>query len=77
MPDLREITALVLAGGMGTRLRSVVADRPKVLAEVSGRPFICQLLDQLTRTGCRRIVLGNAAFLAELGIDGGKEHPAE
>ena len=39
--------AIILAGGLGTRLRSVVADRPKVLASVGGRPFILRLLDQL------------------------------
>ena len=36
---------------MGTRLRSVVADRPKVLALVHGRPFLAFLLDQLVDFG--------------------------
>lgn len=58
MANLQDITAVVLAGGMGTRLRSVVADRPKVLAKVNGRPFLYYLLDQLTGAGCRRVVLG-------------------
>ena len=44
---------LILAGGLGTRLRSVVADRPKVLAEVAGRPFITHLLDQLASQASR------------------------
>lgn len=57
MSGLRDITAVVLAGGLGTRLRPVVADRPKVLAEVNGRPFLDYLLDQLTAAGIRRIVL--------------------
>lgn len=57
MARLQGITAVVLAGGMGTRLRPVVADRPKVLAEVNGRPFLYYLLDQLTSAGIRRIVL--------------------
>lgn len=51
------LTACILAGGRGTRLRSVVADRPKVLAEVHGRPFLAFLLDQLVDAGVRRIVL--------------------
>ena len=38
------VHVLILAGGLGTRLRSVVADRPKVLAEVAGKPFITHLL---------------------------------
>ena len=42
-----KLTAIVLVGGFGTRLQSVVSDRPKVLAEVNGRPFLAYLLDQL------------------------------
>ena len=38
-------SALVLAGGLGTRLRSVVPDLPKPMAIVSGRPFLEHLLD--------------------------------
>jgi NDP-sugar pyrophosphorylase family protein len=50
-------TAAILAGGLGTRLRGVVADRPKVLAEVRGRPFLAFLLDQLRAAGVGRAVL--------------------
>ena len=57
MPDLASVTAAILAGGMGTRLRSVVADRPKVLAEIRGRPFLAYLLDQLAGAGVRTVVL--------------------
>ncbi len=52
-----DTTALVLAGGLGTRLRSVVSDRPKVLARVAGRPYLAHLLDQLADAGLRRVVL--------------------
>ena len=64
MPTLE---AVVLAGGFGTRLSSVVTDRPKVLAEVGGRPFLAYLLDQLEREGCRRVVLavGHLADMVE------------
>jgi D-glycero-alpha-D-manno-heptose 1-phosphate guanylyltransferase len=48
---------LILAGGLGTRLRSVVNDRPKVLAEVAGRPFIAYLLDRLGDAGFRSVTL--------------------
>lgn len=58
MGDLSNITAFVLAGGMGTRLRSAVADRPKVLAPVLGRPFLAFLLDRLADVGIRHTVLG-------------------
>ncbi len=57
MNPLSDITAVVLAGGSGTRLRAAVADRPKVLAEVSGRPFLAYLLDQLADAGVGRVVL--------------------
>jgi NDP-sugar pyrophosphorylase family protein len=41
------VTAAILAGGLGTRLRSVFTDRPKVLVPVAGRPFLFHLLDRL------------------------------
>lgn len=49
--------ALILAGGLGTRLRSVVSDLPKVMAEVAGRPFLAHLLDRLASQGFTRVVL--------------------
>ncbi len=38
--DIEKIPAVILVGGLGTRLRTVVSDRPKVLAPVAGRPFL-------------------------------------
>jgi len=55
--EFSDVTAVILAGGLGTRLRSVIADRPKVLAEVRGRPFLAYLLDQLAAAGSRSVVL--------------------
>lgn len=49
--------AILLAGGLGTRLRSVVADCPKVMAEVAGRPFLEHLLLRMARQGVRRVVM--------------------
>lgn len=57
MEDLTNITVAVLAGGLGTRLRSVLSDRPKVLAEILGQPFLKYLLDQLNSTGFRNVVI--------------------
>ncbi len=57
MQDLSETTAVILAGGLGTRLRAAVSDRPKVLAEVNGRPFLAYLLDRLAAAGIARAVL--------------------
>jgi D-glycero-alpha-D-manno-heptose 1-phosphate guanylyltransferase len=58
------IDAVILAGGLGTRLSSVVADRQKVAAEVSGKPFIAILLRQLENAGFRRVILCTG-YLAE------------
>jgi D-glycero-alpha-D-manno-heptose 1-phosphate guanylyltransferase len=55
--SLAAIPAVVLAGGLGTRLRAVVQDRPKVLAEVGGRPFLHFQLDRLAASGVRTVVL--------------------
>jgi NDP-sugar pyrophosphorylase family protein len=55
--SLADVTGAILAGGLGTRLRSMVADRPKVLAPVHGRPYLTYLLDQLADAGLREVVL--------------------
>jgi len=55
--NLSEITVVILAGGLGTRLRPMVPNRPKVLAEVLGRPFLAYLFDQLVQAGAREVVL--------------------
>jgi len=52
-----DVPALILAGGLGTRLRGVVPGLPKVLAPVCGRPFLSYLLDQLQAAGVRAVVL--------------------
>src|SRR5262245_60673623 len=57
MQSLANLTVAILAGGFGIRLRSVVADRPKVLAEVHGRPFLACLLDQAAVAGLKSVVL--------------------
>lgn len=49
--------AIVLAGGLGTRLRSVVGDLPKPMASVNGRPFLAYVLDQLVAAGFEASVL--------------------
>lgn len=51
------ITAAILSGGLGTRLRPVVKDRPKVLSEVMGRSFLTYILDQLALSGIQDVVL--------------------
>lgn len=51
------LQAVVLAGGLGTRLRSAVGETPKVMAPVAGRPFLEHVLVELDRQGFRRVIL--------------------
>lgn len=43
--------AILLAGGLGTRLRSVVSDRPKPMALINGRPFMEYVVHELAKAG--------------------------
>ena len=45
MSNFSQITAVILAGGLGTRLRKVVSERPKAMTEINGKPFIAYLLE--------------------------------
>jgi D-glycero-alpha-D-manno-heptose 1-phosphate guanylyltransferase len=49
--------AIILAGGMGTRLKEVIADAPKSMAPINGRPFLEYQLDLLDRWGLKRVIL--------------------
>jgi D-glycero-alpha-D-manno-heptose 1-phosphate guanylyltransferase len=60
----------ILAGGKATRLQPIVNDRPKILADVCGRPFAHYLLAQLERAGFRRAVIctGHMADMVEIAL---------
>ena len=64
MSDFQEVTGVILAGGMGTRLRQVVSDRPKVMAEIKGKPFIAYLLDQLVEANIERVII-STGYMAD------------
>jgi D-glycero-alpha-D-manno-heptose 1-phosphate guanylyltransferase len=49
--------AIILAGGLGTRLRDVVSDVPKPMALIRGKPFLELLLHHLEQKGFDRIIL--------------------
>lgn len=49
--------AIVLAGGQGTRLRSVVSDVPKPMALIQGKPFLEILIETFYRKGVKHFIL--------------------
>ena len=69
---LGPIDILVLAGGLGTRVRSALGDTPKLLAPIGGHPFLFYLLRWLTSFGARRVMLAlghGAAAVQEFLLD--------
>jgi D-glycero-alpha-D-manno-heptose 1-phosphate guanylyltransferase len=56
---------IILAGGLGTRLRSVVSEVPKCMAPVAGKPFLWYLLRYLTRYDVSRVIL-SVGYLREV-----------
>ena len=53
----KEIDVLILCGGFGKRLRDVINNRPKPMAEINGRPFLDILIDYVASYGFRRFIL--------------------
>lgn len=49
--------AILLAGGLGTRLRSVVSDRPKPMALIGDKPFMEYVVHELSRHGITDIIV--------------------
>ena len=49
--------AVILAGGLGTRLRGIVSNVPKPMAPVNGIPFLSYVLDNLIDNGITRFIL--------------------
>ncbi|MDD5348151.1 MAG: nucleotidyltransferase family protein [Candidatus Omnitrophica bacterium] len=56
-PDITGISVAILCGGLGKRIRPVVGDRPKPMAEINGRPFLDLILEYVAGCGIRDIVL--------------------
>jgi len=73
---LASIDVAILAGGLGTRLRGVIGETPKVLAPVAGKPFIDHLFAWLKGFDARRIVLC-LGFRAEMVIEHVALYPPE
>ncbi len=62
---------VILAGGLGTRMREVAGDQPKALLPVCGRPFVDHQLELLAAGGVEQVVLcigyGGSALQAHVG----------
>jgi NDP-sugar pyrophosphorylase family protein len=57
MNSLSGASVLILCGGLGKRLRPVVSDRQKAVANIMGRPFITFILDQILEAGGKEAIL--------------------
>jgi NDP-sugar pyrophosphorylase family protein len=71
---LGSLPVVILCGGLGTRLRSVVADRPKALAPIGERPFLELQIELLRDQGARHFVLcvGHMADQVEAAFGDGR-----
>ncbi len=71
--------AVVLAGGLGTRLRNEVPDLPKCMSPVGGRPFLEYVLAQLRTQGVNRVIvaLGDRGEMIRRHFGAGAHHGVE
>ncbi len=67
LPRRKQRAAIILAGGLGTRLREAVPDLPKCIAPVAGRPFLSFVIDYLRMQGVEQFIfsLGHKAEVIE------------
>jgi D-glycero-alpha-D-manno-heptose 1-phosphate guanylyltransferase len=54
---MRVKEAIILAGGLGTRLQGILPDLPKCMAPVNGKPFLTFVLDYLEVQGINKVIL--------------------
>lgn len=54
---MKNIDVVILCGGKGERLQVIIKDRPKVMAEIQGRPFLDILIEHALSFGLKRFIL--------------------
>ena len=59
------MTAVILAGGLGTRVRHLLPDTPKPMALVAGKPFLEWVVRYLAREAVRRVII-STGYLGEV-----------
>ena len=68
-----ETTAMILAAGLGTRLKTLTQDKPKALVELNGKPLLQHCIENLIANGFYHIVI-NVHHFGEQIIDFIKQH---
>ena len=76
MPAPGDITALILAGGFGTRVKDLLGDLPKPMAPVHGKPFIEWIVRWLKAQGVREVVI-STGFGSEFVVNHFIHQPVE
>lgn len=71
------VCAVLLVGGMGTRLRSIVPSTPKPLALVGNRPFLQLVVRQLRSQGIRRLVMCTGYLADRIECEFGDGHECD
>lgn len=67
--------AIILVGGLGTRLRKVVSDVPKPLAPINEKPFLQILMKRLEGFSCLQKVIFALSYRSEQIISFVQSHP--
>jgi len=71
---MQDTDIAILAGGLGTRLRGVLPEAPKIMAPIAGRPFLEHLLEWLQSQGAGHVLLG-LGYRADAVIRHLEAHP--
>ena len=64
-----KMDTIILAGGLGTRLREVVSDLPKPMVSINGKPFLDLILSLLNRCGSIERVILAVGYMADKIIE--------